>query len=115
MVYIESMINRRPAFGALIALTPDGKVFYWNPGAEATFGYTSEEALGHSLNELIVPSNRIDEEVAIRRKANTERRQRLAVNWGRQISSLNRASTDCVESPRLSFGKGTRVPQRGLK
>jgi PAS domain S-box-containing protein len=63
------MINRGPAFGALIALTPDGKVFYWNPGAEATFGYTSEEALGHSLNELIVPSDRIDEDVAIRRKA----------------------------------------------
>jgi PAS domain-containing protein len=100
MVYIESMINRKPAFGALIALTPDGKVFYWNPGAEATFGYTSEEALGHSLNELIVPSDRIDEEVAIRRKAletkavTRERRQKLAVNWRRQIPSLNTASTD---------------------
>jgi PAS domain S-box-containing protein len=88
VVYIESIINRRPAFGALIALTPDGKVFYWNPGAEATFGYTSEEALGHSLNELIVPSDRIDEAVAIRRKAletkaiARERRQKLAVNWG---------------------------------
>ena len=102
MVYIESMINRKPAFGALIALTPDGKVFYWNPGAEATFGYTSEEALGHSLNELIVPSDRIDEEVALRRKAletkavTRERRQKLAVNWRRQIPSFNRASTDCV-------------------
>ena len=88
VVYMESMINRRPAFGALIALTPDGKVFYWNPGAEATFGYTSEEALGHSLSELIVPSDRTDDEVAIRRKApetkaiTRERRQKLAVNWG---------------------------------
>ena len=62
------MINRSPAFGALIALTPDGKVFYWNPGAEATFGCTSEEAVGHSLYELMLPANRIDEETEIRRK-----------------------------------------------
>ena len=47
---------------ALIALAPDGRVLYWNPGAEATFGYTSEEAVGHSLYELIVPPDYIDEE-----------------------------------------------------
>ena len=54
---------------ALIALAPDGRVLYWNPGAEATFGYTSEEAVGHSLYELIVPPDYIDEEVAIQRAA----------------------------------------------
>jgi PAS domain S-box-containing protein len=55
MIYIKGMANSKLAFGALIALAPDGKVFYWNPGAEASFGYTSEEAVGHSLYELIVP------------------------------------------------------------
>jgi two-component system, sensor histidine kinase and response regulator len=54
---------------ALIALAPDGRVLYWNPGAEATFGYTSEEAVGHSLYELIVPPDYIDEEMAIQRAA----------------------------------------------
>jgi PAS domain S-box-containing protein len=54
---------------ALIALTREGKVLDWNPGAEATFGYTIHEAVGHSLCELIVPPDRIDEEVAIQREA----------------------------------------------
>ena len=50
---------------ALIATAPDGKVLYWNPGAETTFGYTSEEAIGRSINDLIVPSDRLEEEQAI--------------------------------------------------
>jgi PAS domain S-box-containing protein len=32
----------------------DGKIRFWNAGAEAMFGYTPEEALGQSL-DLIVP------------------------------------------------------------
>jgi len=50
---------------ALIATSPDGCVLYWNHGAEATFGYTSQEATGRTLNELIVPKDRCDEEQAI--------------------------------------------------
>lgn len=54
---------------ALIALAPDGAVLYWNFGAEETFGYTREEAAGRSLCELIVPFDRVNEEVAIQRAA----------------------------------------------
>src|SRR6266404_2426178 len=54
---------------ALIATSADGTVLHWNRGAETTFGYSSAEALGRSLNELVVPPDRLDEEQAIQRQA----------------------------------------------
>src|SRR5689334_16675902 len=47
---------------AIIATTLDGKVVFWNKGAEFLFGYTSAEADGCSLSDLVVPANRIGEE-----------------------------------------------------
>src|SRR3989449_44439 len=54
---------------ALIATSPDGKVLHWNRGAETTFGYSNAEAVGRSLNDLIIPANRLEEEEAIQREA----------------------------------------------
>jgi PAS domain S-box-containing protein len=39
---------------AIIAADTDGKILLWNPAAERIFGFTAEDALGHSL-DLIVP------------------------------------------------------------
>jgi PAS domain S-box-containing protein len=39
---------------AILFADRDGKIRFWNAGAEATFGYSAEEALGQSL-DLIVP------------------------------------------------------------
>ena len=39
---------------AIIATDDQGFICFWNPGAERIFGYTSGEAIGHSLN-LIIP------------------------------------------------------------
>ena len=39
---------------AIIAAGTDGKILLWNPAAERMFGFTVEEALGHSL-DLIIP------------------------------------------------------------
>jgi protein-histidine pros-kinase len=41
---------------ALIALSFDGRVLFWNRGAETIFGYAAAEAVGRSLEELIVPA-----------------------------------------------------------
>src|SRR6476661_1696641 len=46
---------------ALMAITPEGKILFWNPGAEAIFGYTSRDAVGRLVSELTVPANRVDE------------------------------------------------------
>jgi len=47
---------------AILAIAPDGKVLYWNDAAETIFGYTSEEALGVPLADLILPANHVGEE-----------------------------------------------------
>lgn len=39
---------------AIIAADRDGIVRFWNPGAERIFGYTSEDAIGQSL-DIIIP------------------------------------------------------------
>ncbi|MFN7197561.1 MAG: PAS domain S-box protein, partial [Hylemonella sp.] len=52
---------------ALVVLSLEGDVLLWNRMAQATFGYTVAQATGRSLVELIVPADRIDEELAARR------------------------------------------------
>jgi len=47
---------------AMIALSPEGTLVYWNRGAENTFGYSRDEAIGRKLVELIIPADRIEEE-----------------------------------------------------
>ena len=47
---------------AVIATTPAGKILHWNKGAESVFGFTSAEAIGRLLEEIIVPGDRIEEE-----------------------------------------------------
>lgn len=39
---------------AIIAADKDNIVRFWNPGAERIFGYTHDEAVGHSL-DIIIP------------------------------------------------------------
>jgi PAS domain S-box-containing protein len=43
------------ATDAIILMSDDGKVIYWNPSAERTFGYLAEEVLDKKLSEIIVP------------------------------------------------------------
>ena len=46
---------------ALIAITPDATIVYWNQAAESIFGYSRSEAVGASKFDLIVPPARIGE------------------------------------------------------
>ena len=47
---------------AIIVKSIDGIVTSWNRAAEEMFGYTATEAIGHSIANLIVPSDLQDEE-----------------------------------------------------
>ncbi len=40
---------------AIVMMSPEGRISFWNPAAEHIFGYTSAEALGQKLHALIVP------------------------------------------------------------
>src|SRR5438445_3248171 len=55
----EILVETSP--DALLAMSPDGTVLFWNRGAEAIFGYTREEAIGRSIFDLIVPPDLVDE------------------------------------------------------
>jgi PAS domain S-box-containing protein len=49
----RALVDESP--DALIALTPDGRVLFWNLGARSIFGFSSEESVGRLLEELIIP------------------------------------------------------------
>src|SRR6184192_3806808 len=49
---------------AIVSKTLDGVIRIWNAGAERTFGYTAEEAIGRPIF-LIVPPDRRQEELDI--------------------------------------------------
>ncbi len=47
---------------AVVVTTSDEKVIYWNGRGEALFGYTTTEAIGCFLSEIIVPPSGLEEE-----------------------------------------------------
>ena len=54
---------------ALIAVSPDGIIRYWNSAAEIIFGYRPDESLGKLMLDLIVPKDCFDEERLIQADA----------------------------------------------
>jgi PAS domain S-box-containing protein len=54
---------------AVVITTPQGEVVFWSKGAETLFEYTSKEAVGRRVNELVVPRDRFEEEDRILREA----------------------------------------------
>jgi PAS domain S-box-containing protein len=40
---------------------PDGRIHFWNPASEKTYGYTRDEAMGRCLFDLIIPPEMRDE------------------------------------------------------
>lgn len=65
--YYRQLVEETP--DALIATSPAGEILHWNRGAEETFGYSREEALGQSVYDLTVPPDLVAEEVAVHREA----------------------------------------------
>ena len=54
--FAEDLIDESP--DALLALSLDGRILAWNRGAETIFGYAAEDAVGKSIDELVVPQER---------------------------------------------------------
>ena len=57
---------REEAPDAVIITSLQGVVQHWSPGAQVMFGFTSVEAIGHSLQDLIVPADQVEEQSQIR-------------------------------------------------
>ncbi|MEY4747789.1 MAG: hypothetical protein RIQ60_3 [Pseudomonadota bacterium] len=61
----EAIVNS--SFDAIISKSLDGKVLSWNSAAEAIFGYSAEEMVGHAITRLIPPDRRHEEDLIIER------------------------------------------------
>lgn len=51
---LEQLLDEAP--DAILAADREGKIIYWNRGAELILGHTAGEAIGRSL-DLIIPEN----------------------------------------------------------
>ena len=49
--YVESLVEINPT--AIVTVDRDGSINSWNLAAEALFGYSREEAIGHKLDDLV--------------------------------------------------------------
>ena len=53
-VRFRLLLEQTPSIAAQ-GYSSDGTVHYWNAAAEALYGYTQQEAIGHNLLDLIIP------------------------------------------------------------
>ncbi len=53
--FLESIIEK--AGDAISVVDLEGKILYWNEGAEQIYGYRKEEVLGKRLSDLLFPSD----------------------------------------------------------
>jgi PAS domain S-box-containing protein len=51
--YFEMLVDVSPA--AIVVMDADERVTGWNPAAARLFGYTADEAIGRTIDELVVP------------------------------------------------------------
>src|ERR1041384_5255460 len=58
---------------AIVSKDLNGIITSWNRGAERVFGYTSEEAVGHSITMLIPPDRLSEEDIVLSKIRRGER------------------------------------------
>ena len=74
--YFEALVLNSPVAIAIMDL--DEKVVSWNPAAERLFGYSQDEAVGRSIDELVAGTQKMHAEV---------------LEYTRQLSGNNRVDT----------------------
>ena len=88
--YFEALFQNSPA--AIVIIDEKAKVSAWNPSAEKLFGYTSAEAVGQNVDDLV--ANQADLQDEARRFSRFGLGQQLGVEG--------------VEAPILAAGDGAR-------
>jgi PAS domain S-box-containing protein len=91
---------------AIIGKNLDGIVTNWNKGAEHLFGYTSEEAVGRTLADLIVPEELVAQETHILARI---RAGECIASFDTQRHHKDRRLIDVSASISPIYGEGGRV------
>jgi len=96
----EARIAEQAAFldkarDAIVARDLDGKVLFWNQGAENVYGWKSGEALGRPIAELIHIGPGVHEEIIQRVLANGE--------WSGELRHLTRTGREITVESRLTL------------
>jgi PAS domain S-box-containing protein len=93
--FAEILVEASP--DALLAMSPQGKILFWNQGAEAIFGYTREEAIGRSIFDLIIPPDRFHEaQASIQEAMETGSALYESVRWRKDRSQIYVAVSEKV-------------------
>ena len=58
--YFEAILNNSPV--AIVTMDDKGHVVSWNPAAESLFGYSSPEAIGQNVDDLVASSDLVRSE-----------------------------------------------------
>ena len=58
---------------AVVGLSPEGKITFWNPAAQRLYGYAAEEAIGRPLTALVPPERFAEERRSLERVLKGER------------------------------------------
>lgn len=91
---------------AIISKSLDSVITSWNPAAEALFGYTAQEAIGHVMSEMILPDQSAAEEKVMDRLRNGER---VAHYDARRITKEGRVLDLSLTASAIRDGDGNLV------
>jgi PAS domain S-box-containing protein len=99
--YYRALLEVSPV--ATVTLDPDAIVTSWNPGATELFGYSSEEAVGRKLDELVAATPELEAEaVRLREQAAKEGQTRAVTRRTHKDRTL--VDVEVVGAPVLSEG-----------
>jgi PAS domain S-box-containing protein len=92
--YFEMLVEVSPA--AVVVMDADERVTGWNPAAAALFGYASDEAVGRTIDELVVPEDLRSESRDVTREALGQGRTRRITRRVDKDGSLLDVEMDLV-------------------
>jgi len=78
---------------ALVMIDDKGRISYWNPAAEQTFGWTAEEALGQPLHPMLAP-DRFHEAIETGFSAFTATGEGAAIGKMVELSGLRKGGSE---------------------
>jgi PAS domain S-box-containing protein len=86
--YFESLVEISP--GAIVVMDADERVTGWNPAATELFGYSQQEAIGRSIDELVLRTELLSEGRDVTREA-------LETGRARRITRRSRKDGELVD------------------